>query len=737
MPDPITGTIEFVERALPALRAGTYSIRVEQQVDPSGMAFTPKEPLKRFIYDQNFHVLGPRFGLGPADVHALYPPPNSQGLFDTTLPHVVLRRRTLPWEISIQDGEPRRPWLALLVFHQGDLAADSDQVRGASEVLPTAVAGGIKRPQIILDDVEKLDIDKTRVRTIDIPATLFTKIAPTLKELDLLTHVRRVETGDKEPLGMEEDGWFSVVLANRLPQPGLNTAYLVSLDGWADVLANASTSLAGFTSLRMISLASWSFTELPARGNFFELMSKLDVAMLAMPTPAGLASAAASNTDAETQNQAQLLKGALERGYLPLAYDMRQGEHTVAWYRGPLLPVVTTSQDRDPFPTAEAGMIYDARIGMFDVSYAVAWQIGRLLALSDIKFSEALTEWRQDGNAVLDQLLDKAQQRTDLDVKTLFTTVGQIENEKDPEEKKKLALKLLSDLLNPGVFSRRLADLVLTQFEAKLNLQNAIAGTEKGPFRIIAGQNDSLSISAPGGAPVNVKFQPAADAGSVTTTEIIAALNANTDFARIARAARAGDIDGAVAIFSLDPTSSIQVLAGTANTTLGFSANEVSPSRTIVSTANGPYTITKDQNDAFSLSVAGGPPVNVILPAGSARTAGQIVEDLNGNRTFATIAHAQTATNGSRVAISSLNVAADLKILNGSANRTLGFTAGAEKSAPAAGLVKPAPDTKPRLLGATAALIAQVNKGDIGVTGLDAALAIRSQILASLPTVTG
>jgi hypothetical protein len=40
-------------------------------------------------------------------------------------------------------------------------------------------------------------------------------------------------------------------------------------------------------------------------------------------------------------------------------------------------------------------MIYDVKTGLFDVSYAVAWQIGRLLALSDTGFAVGLMKWKQ------------------------------------------------------------------------------------------------------------------------------------------------------------------------------------------------------------------------------------------------------------------------------------------------------------------------------------------------------
>jgi len=413
-----TATIQFVEHALPALEPGKYRIDVDQH-----MVFPGDEPAKTFSYNQFFHVLGPRFGLGAADVQSVYPPANSQGQFEQTLPHIVLRRRTLPWErrLGSPNGAGSVPWFALLLFHEGELQAGT-QLRGLGEVLAPGAAGDkIKRPSLSLDEIENLDVPAaaesiqgnrtgpfqinagqndtlvlcrdggapveivlpnkgsrnieqvvtdlasnasftaiataannsgkltisassagklkllngnanatlgllaTQTRTIDVPKALFFQIAPKLGELPLLTHVRHVSTDNKEPQGMLEDGWFAVVLCNRLSLAGLNSVHLVSLEGWGDALANPS-SLEGFDTMRLISLASWSFSQLPARGSFKELMQHLDVGLLQVAIPPGLAPA--------TAPEAQLLKGALNSGYVPLAYNMRQGEHTAAWYRG-------------------------------------------------------------------------------------------------------------------------------------------------------------------------------------------------------------------------------------------------------------------------------------------------------------------------------------------------------------------------------------------------------------------
>ncbi|MCK5237472.1 MAG: hypothetical protein KAR06_10865, partial [Deltaproteobacteria bacterium] len=48
-----------------------------------------------------------------------------------------------------------------------------------------------------------------------------------------------------------------------------------------------------------------------------------------------------------------------------------------------------------PIMTADEAVRYDPETGMMDISYASAWQIGRLLALQDKEFSVSLYNWKR------------------------------------------------------------------------------------------------------------------------------------------------------------------------------------------------------------------------------------------------------------------------------------------------------------------------------------------------------
>ena len=86
---------------------------------------------------------------------------------------------------------------------------------------------------------------------------------------------------------------------------------------------------------------------------------------------------------------------ALKMGYAAFDHHTRQGARTVSWYRGPLLPYENPRLARVPFSSADSLVRYDPESGMIDVSFAAAWQLGRLLALGDQAFASLLYDWKE------------------------------------------------------------------------------------------------------------------------------------------------------------------------------------------------------------------------------------------------------------------------------------------------------------------------------------------------------
>ena len=415
-PGPSPGEIGFADHALPALAAGSYEIEVTQSLTRGGVDLQGASGFQR---RQRLRVEGPRFGLAAQDVHAVYPPANSAGDHIGVLPHVVLRRRGLPWAIDLLGDNATRgrpvPWLALVVLHPGESAVTTTGT--FAELLGGRVVSSHRLPDFAAAVLADASVpDDLRLTVVDLDATTFAGVLPAQEDLPWTAHVRTVNTEAKELLGQDEDGCFSVLIANRVPAQGENRVHLVSLEGWAGRLPPDDDRGGGrglgsdARPCRLISLASWSFTS-AGTGSFESKMAALDVGTLTCGRPeAGIGTGTdeqgvSEGDDTLAGTAAEILTGAIRDGYVPLRYDMRHGEQSVAWYRGPLTPVsVPRIPESGPRPSAEAGLVYHPGLGMFDASYAVAWQLGRLLALSDGGFSAALMRWRRRAQAQVDRL---------------------------------------------------------------------------------------------------------------------------------------------------------------------------------------------------------------------------------------------------------------------------------------------------------------------------------------------
>ena len=373
----------FVDACRPQLVAGEYTLTAIQTL---GIATDPSEPATTWTAEKKFWVRGPRFALASDEIYSLYPPDGQTGAFHDTVPHVVFRRKSLPWERKL-DAKATGPWIALLLLDEVELS----HAKIATTALPHVVRPpdrSIRGPEIILDawEAEKADrqsgqVDSNICRTIDISGKVFFDLVPRRDELALLAHARNVGTDDKEDVAGIGDGWFSVLLGNRLPAKGQRNTALVVVGGFGDLIERKEPSALPET-VRLVVLATWSFVE---KGTTFrELLSDLGKRpdpWLRVTPPAPLSN--------------EPVRIALQQGYVPLPHRLRNGGQTVSWYRGPLVPESIDPEFCDLiYRCADEALQFDAEVGQFNVSYAAAWQLGRLLALQAPAFATALFSWK-------------------------------------------------------------------------------------------------------------------------------------------------------------------------------------------------------------------------------------------------------------------------------------------------------------------------------------------------------
>jgi hypothetical protein len=380
--DPPRGSMYLYDDIVPPTVDGSYQLTVATNIDYGTLQTAP--------VTRHFDVVGPRFALDPTLIAGVSPPRNGQGSYQETLPQIVFSRRTLPWERPIDsasnplpkpadnadppDGDV--PWVALLLLEEGEYTLRSSQP--LESVVPAGIFAALGSPANILCDAIELD------------SQLLAAILPSREELQLLCHVRQVNVEDRELSAGSSEGFFSVVMSNRLPAPASKCrACLVSLEQRTDLVRADPATLTAPVAVaerfspvmikpanpQLVLLHSWTFTATGA-GTFRELMQNLDIGMIG----------------ASADGKPQLT----DTGHMQLPLLDRAGENQTVWYRGPLVPWQLTRDTLGPYHSADQCRRATPDTGAEDVSYAAAFEVGRQLAAADARLAQELMRWRRE-----------------------------------------------------------------------------------------------------------------------------------------------------------------------------------------------------------------------------------------------------------------------------------------------------------------------------------------------------
>ena len=392
--------LKITDHAVPNFKAGTYKLHVKQKVQLIDNDFAEYE-----TQETSFEVAAPRFSLDPLIVYSEYPKAGATGAYADTLPNVVFKRKTLPWERSITEhADTDTPWVCLLLFEEDELKDHNIVLQNLLMQEIYADKANIIRPVFEKEASDNVEMGKPvtsetpRYHVIDVPCPLLDEVIPRIDELKYLAHCRQVDTSDKEKSEGNLKGWYSVLVANRLPAQDKNhVAFVVSLEGHQAILnGNTLTDVENSDKLaRLIVLYSWEFI---SKGETFQqLVQHIDAA----------ASPLKMDVDNQKISDANISK-AFNYGYTALNYHMRNGADNISWYRGPLVPVQISKPEQVNFKDADAALLFDESTAMFDISYSSAWQIGRLLGLQAPAYMSALTNWKKNIEADIRLLIAKS-----------------------------------------------------------------------------------------------------------------------------------------------------------------------------------------------------------------------------------------------------------------------------------------------------------------------------------------
>lgn len=448
-PIPPPGHEQLFSFWAPALEAGEYTATVQQEIDSPAWGGSLQIPESgTTTATQMFDVVAPRFSLPDSAINSSFPP-QGYGALANTLPHVVLSDPHLPWARTASakpgPGDPDYsrnmvPWLALLVFTQDELKLPADQLNtlfagtslgtAARQTqtfairIPVADIAKIKSTISPISALQAEPSDDKNTDVILVPSALFSELftqydtdgapvaqaGPDVSRYKYLAHVRDVNTAGMAESCVEENAIFGIILSHRVgplsnTQPQPVVAHLVSIEGVESAFMNGHWPIdpAAVPYVAMSSIHSWNFITLPA-GSFNIESTFVDLGT--SPNGLGLLrapDATIKSVDASTPMGARL-KGRLQDGYTMTKYRTATGEETAAIYRGPLTPT-RVQYPLLPTQQAQAGaawqsnsgidlQIMDPEVGIMDITYSVAWQLGRTLAVADKNFTAALGRLR-------------------------------------------------------------------------------------------------------------------------------------------------------------------------------------------------------------------------------------------------------------------------------------------------------------------------------------------------------
>lgn len=395
--------VELYDSYIPSIPNGDYVVEVKSNIEGINTDDYFKEPIK-----QNFSVNGIQFSLPENEIESVYPAQGNEADYTNCLPHIVFNRRGLPWERYIKVSGDELSWLCLLVFTEEQLEIDPET---KSELRIDTVENFLKdeeksrKPKM---DRPGKDILGSQCKSIRIKYNTFLTLRPSLvEELKYLAHVRKVSVSGQVVSNEDDPGWYSVIIGNRILRAETSSSvkyhiHLVSLEGHEEALLGPNGQNTDDEFIDLISLFNWtcvSNSQTPSSKELIDNIRKNKDQLLFRHN--------IDLTSVEKPEQEELSR-RFENGYIPLSYIRPNGEKSYAWYRGPFIPIKNKQSEelQDYSIDVVSPLGYDEKIAAVDQTYKTAWSIGKMLALSNKEFCQAIMRFRKNSYLLFGKLED-------------------------------------------------------------------------------------------------------------------------------------------------------------------------------------------------------------------------------------------------------------------------------------------------------------------------------------------
>lgn len=375
---------KLADNCLPPLYEGFYNVKFNHSMTVEEKTNNNKSNNK----DENFHI-EKKFcvainaeKLPDTDVFHVSPAPNDQGDFSTELPFMVFNDPTYPWlkNLSTCDNFPI-PWIALIVLSEKEVKEEKDIKH--SELPEESQKTGV---YFRYDDNKNSSYkDEDSVHIVRVERATFDSIMPDIEDRAWLTHCKNeVDLSATDDITIQKDGNFSVVIANRFPPRNSETTVKYTAHLIPAYLYDDRNKIPAGTDVELISLYHWSFySEKCASDPNDKISDKSFVSFI---------DRLKNKDDEKAKNSRQVCDSTLKE------HRLRTGEKTYSLYHGPIMPMKynqASNINGEEVYTSDGRLIYNRENGIFDVSYAAAFNLGKLVTLSHNAEAQKIVNWRK------------------------------------------------------------------------------------------------------------------------------------------------------------------------------------------------------------------------------------------------------------------------------------------------------------------------------------------------------
>ncbi|EPS39866.1 hypothetical protein H072_6330 [Dactylellina haptotyla CBS 200.50] len=431
------GEMKLYSSFTPVLPGGDYVVSVQHELKYENDA----SPRLNLATTKKFSITAPRYTLAPGDVYSSFPHPG-HGEEAKVLPHVLLADPHLPWarDLNLSADSKGHPWMGILSFATKELESNILAILSTKPNLSYAkpsqtLSYNLKlgdlwslQNEIVLPlspiemakpDDQRPDGEKSTdsVDVAFLPAAMFEQLfceveangtkKISVKNFRYMSHVRMVNSegtikaGDGGPTNAQ----YGVVIGPRsgpvepdlkftadLTQPIPMIAHLFSLEG-IQSLNLEDIKRKGFVGL--ISLYSWAYESLPPKSaNYYQILMDLGKNIQPLRFAANDIDKITKETGLDKEQQSWL-RERLEAGYSFMRFRPSTGEQTTGIFRGALVPQISGVSTLPQASNVGSDMqIIDCTTGVPDLTYHLAWELGRSLGSSDRVFSAAILRLR-------------------------------------------------------------------------------------------------------------------------------------------------------------------------------------------------------------------------------------------------------------------------------------------------------------------------------------------------------